>query len=99
MNATVTRQLFGPLGPGFAIPDVEIPVLYTTRKFLTCFAFLDSGKLMGLLLVIADKSCWGVVTSELGPDYSTWYNLWEGASAVEQMCIRSSLNGEARGIG
>ena len=54
---------------------------------------------MGLLLVIVDKTCYGFVTSADEPDYSTWYSLWEGASAVEQMCIRGSMNGEAQGIG
>ena len=54
---------------------------------------------MGVLLVIADTSCWGIVTSAGEPDYSTWYNLWEGASAVEQMCISRRMNGEVQGIG
>lgn len=99
MDATVNRQLFGPVGSGLAVPDVKIPFLYTSCKFLTCFAFLDSEKLMGRFLVIADKSCWGWVNSVGGPDYSSWYELWEGASAVEQMCISRSLIGEARGIG
>ena len=99
MNATVTRQLFGPVRPDLAVPDVKLPALYSSCKFLTYFAFFEFGKLMGLLLVIVDKRCYGFVTSADEPDYSTWYSLWEGASAVEQMCIRGSMNGEAQGIG
>ncbi len=100
MHATVTRRLFGP---DLVAPDVKLPLLLTDGEFLTfprpsSYGLSDTnGTIVGW--TVADNSCWVVVTTSQGPDYSTWYNLWEGASAVEQMCVRRGRNGRATRIG
>ena len=101
METSLTRQLFGPVGPGLVVPDVKLPFLYKSRKSFPLSSSIGSRDINGTDVIgsVADDRCWGFVTSSEGADYSNWYNLWEGASAVDHMCVSRAKNGEAQKIG